>query len=650
MPEANVSLAPPLANHRLDIDGMRAVAVLTVLAYHVGIHVVPGGFVGVDVFFVISGFVITQVLLRDIRDNKLSISQFYERRIRRIVPALLVVTVATFIVCAMYSLPGELVDLSKSMVTSALSASNIYFLMTGGYFSAPALTRPLLHTWSLAVEEQFYIIWPLYLWFGIRYFRSNLLSVTFAIIGVSLAVSAIGAFTNPSATFYLVHTRAWELLLGSVIPLGAFRTPLGPVLRNLLGTIGLALVVASSLLIQPAMPFPGLLALPPCLGAFLILLAGRDGASVPGRLLAWRPVAFIGLISYSVYLWHWPLTVFQRNYAALVTGGSDRYQKLVIIAYALVLGVLSWKFVEQPFRVGKWRPTRRSLFVMAGSGTLSVILIGLAGWTAHGFPERYSAHELQIASVMDFDSYNMFRAGKCFLLSQQSQAFADECLQEDPSKPNYLLLGDSHAAELWFGLHNVFTESHFLQATAADCFPVVSHGIGESSNCIHEIDNVLYTFLPKHKVAFVVLAARWKMEYLSRIERTLDWLQANGTPVILVGPMPVYDSPLPRLMITAQRTNSPGLFSRSWDHSLIKLDDELAALALRRRVTYISAIKELCSGYACETYDSQGLPLLSDEEHFTAEGSIEFAKRLRVQYKRVLESQLPRTVPAQLGN
>lgn len=646
MPEANSSLTPPRAAHRLDIDGMRAVAVLTVLAYHVGIHAVPGGFVGVDVFFVISGFVITQVLLRDLHGNRFSIAGFYERRVRRILPALLVVLIATFVVCAIYGLPAELIDLSKSMVTAALSSSNIYFLMTGGYFSAPALTRPLLHTWSLAVEEQFYIIWPLYLWLGIRYFRPRLLAATFAIIGLSLVVSAAGAFTNPSATFYLVHSRAWELLLGSVIPLGAFDRPLSPVLRNLLASIGLALIIISSLVIRSSMPFPGLLALPPCLGAFLIILAGRDGGSVAGQLLGCRPITFIGLISYSVYLWHWPLTVFQRNYAALITGGSDRDQKLVIIAYALVLGALSWKFVEQPFRIGLRRPGRTPLFVMTGSGTLLVIVLGIAGWRAHGFPTRYSAQELKIASVMDFDSFDMFRAGRCFLLSQHHQTFADDCLRMEASKPNYLLLGDSHAAELWHGFHTVFTSSHFLQATAADCFPVVNHSVGEAIDCINAIDNVFYGFLPQHKVDLVVLAARWKKEQLPRIEQTLEWLHTHGIPVVLVGPTPVYDSPLPRLMITAIRTNNPLLISRSWDHSLIELDDELAALALRQGVAYISVIRELCSGYACMASDSRGLPLLSDEEHFTAEGSVELANRIRIQQQWLFESKAPLPLPS----
>ncbi|HTV77157.1 MAG TPA: acyltransferase, partial [Steroidobacteraceae bacterium] len=368
------------------------------VAYHVGLHAIPGGFIGVDIFFVISGFLITQVLLQDIHGDRFSLVRFYERRIRRILPALLAILLVTFVVCARYSLPREFIDYSKSLIAAAASVSNIYFWQSGGYFAAPALTKPLLHTWSLAVEEQFYIFWPLMLWFGLRLFRRHLLGFTIAIIVLSLAVSAVGAFTHPEATFYLVHTRAWELLLGAVLPLGAFARPIGAVGRNALAVAGLAIIVVSVLLITSDMPFPGLLALPPCVGAFLIILGGRDGETYAGRLLAWKPIAFIGIISYSLYLWHWPLTVFQRNYALLMTGGSDRTQKLVIIAWSLALAALSWRFIEQPFRTGSWRPSRPALFRYAAAATSLVIALGAIAWGAGGFPSRYSSQQLQIAS------------------------------------------------------------------------------------------------------------------------------------------------------------------------------------------------------------------------------------------------------------
>jgi peptidoglycan/LPS O-acetylase OafA/YrhL len=631
MTAGSVAAASPQDGHRRDIDGLRAIAVLPVVAYHVGIHAVPGGFVGVDIFFVISGFLITQVLLQDIHNDRFSLVRFYERRVRRILPALLFVLLLTFIVCARYSLPSELIDFSKSLIAAALSVSNIYFWQTSGYFAAPALTKPLLHTWSLAVEEQFYIFWPLLLWLGLRLFKRHLLAATLIVIILSLAVSAVGAFTNASATFYWVHTRAWELLMGGVLPLGLLSRPLGPLLRNVLVLIGVALIAGSVALINADMPFPGLLAVPPCLGAFLIILAGRDGETLAGHVLSWRPIAFIGIISYSLYLWHWPLTVFQKNYALLISGGSDRTQKLVIIAWSLALATLTWRFVEQPFREGSWRPARPALFRFAAAGTALVLALGATVWASAGFPGRYTSSQLRIASFLNYDAEAMFRSGQCFLSDSNHPSFAPDCLMLDPSTSNFLLLGDSHAAELWAGLSSVYPGIHFLQATAADCFPVTHHRLGEAQYCTRAIDGTLHGFLSTHKVDRVLLAARWKADYLPEIAATLDWFASEHIPVTLIGPTVEYDSPLPRLLLTAQRTHHADIVGAHWDHSLLELDRRLGTLASEHGANYISMIDLLCPDSSCATTDPQGDPLISDREHFTLEGAKLVAREMKAQ-------------------
>jgi len=620
------------SKHRSDIDGLRAVAVLPVVAYHVGIHSVPGGFIGVDIFFVISGFLITQVLLQDINGGRFSLIRFYERRVRRILPALLAVAAVTFFVCLKYSLPSELIDFSKSLIAAALSVSNIYFWQTGGYFTAPALSKPLLHTWSLAVEEQFYIFWPLCLWLGAVVMKRHLLRATLVLLALSFAVSAYGAFSSPEATFYLVHTRAWELLLGGSLALGALPMPLGSLARNILSALGLLLIGVSALTIHADMPFPGLLAVPPCLGAFLVILAGRDGTSVAGRLLSWRPIVFIGLISYSLYLWHWPLTVFQENYALLMTGGSDKVRKLTIIVCSIACGAISWRFIEQPFRVGAWRPSRPTLFRLAGLATSVVVLLGAIGWGERGFPSRYSSRQLQIAEYLNYSQDAMFRTDQgCFIFDKGRQSWGLNCLVWDPAKPNYLLLGDSHTAELWSGLHTAYPEINFLQAAAANCFPVIDHALGEAGYCTRPIDELLHKFLPAHRIDMVVLSARWKTDYAGRIAATLDWFRARNIPVTLIGPTAVYDSAVPRLLLTADGTKDPGLLDQHWDHTLMKFDDELSTLAAAHGATYVSMLRLLCSGYSCSNADAQGLPLLSDAEHFTAEGSQLVGRKLRAQ-------------------
>jgi peptidoglycan/LPS O-acetylase OafA/YrhL len=630
----------------LDIDGLRAVAVLPVLAYHVGIHSIPGGFVGVDIFFVISGFLITQVLLQDLDGGRFSLIKFYERRVRRILPALLVVAAVTFFICAKYSLPSELIDFSKSLIAAALSVSNIYFWQTGGYFTAPALSKPLLHTWSLAVEEQFYILWPLCLWLGATFMKRHLLGATLVLLAVSFAVSAYGAFSSPEATFYLVHTRAWELLLGGSLALGALPRPLGPWARNILSALGLLLIGVSVLTIHAEMPFPGLLALPPCLGAFLVILAGRDGTSVGGRLLSWRPIVFIGLISYSLYLWHWPLTVFQQNYALLVAGGPDKIRKLTIMVCSIACGAISWRFIEQPFRSGPWRPTRPTLFRLAAVATGAVILLGAIGWGEGGFPARYSSKQLKIAQYLNYSSDAMFRTEQgCFIFDKGPHNWGHNCLAWDPGKPNYLLLGDSHTAELWSGLHAAYPEINFLQAAAANCFPVIDHALGEAGSCTRPIDDLLHNFLPAHRIDMVVLAARWKTGYTGRIAETLDWFRARSIPVTLIGPTVVYDSALPRLMLTADETKDPGLVDQHWDHTLMQFDDQLSTLAATHGATYISILRLFCSGYSCSNADAHGLPLLYDAEHFTAEASELVGLKLRAQGLWTAEPRLSTLSP-----
>ena len=617
------------APRRTDIDGLRAVAVLPVVAYHVGVHAVPGGFIGVDVFFVISGYLITQVLLNDIRGERFSIVKFYERRVRRILPALIAVLVVTFCVCARYGLPAEFVDFSKSLIATALSISNVYFWQTSGYFTAPALTKPLLHTWSLAVEEQFYLFWPLFLWVGIRLFRNHLLAVTAVIIAVSFAISAVGAVFEPTATFYLVHTRTWELLLGATVALGAFTRTLGPLSRNLLCTTGLILIAVSALTIQSDMPFPGILALPACLGALLVIIAGRDGDSIPGRVLSWKPIVFVGLISYSLYLWHWPLIVFQRNYALLLTGGTERTQKIVIIAWSLAAGAISWWFIEQPYRVGRFRPPRRRLFQQALAATVAVIALGALAVAQRGFPARYTPQQLRIASYLKYDAGPMFRNGRCFLADSSREFFDPTCLAIDSLKKNYLLLGDSHAAELWAGLRAAYPQLNFLQATAADCLPLITHSLGELPYCTRIMDRVIRDFIPSHKIDMVIIAARWKADHVDRIAATLDWFRERNIRVTLIGPTVVYDSPFPRLLLTAERANNPALPDAHWDHSLILLDQQLAKIAAMHGAGYVSLIRMLCAGFRCSLEDSKGLPLFHDREHLTLEGSQLLAQRLR---------------------
>ncbi len=615
--------------YRPDIDGLRALAVLPVVAFHAGLHAVRGGFVGVDVFFVISGFLITQQMFAEITDGRFSILSFYERRIRRILPALVAVLAATFVLGLIYCLPSEMTDLSKSLIAAALSVSNVFFYFGSGYFDSPAGAKPLLHTWSLAVEEQFYLFWPLFLILAHRFVGRRVLILTAILSGASFVASLVGTSQFPIATFYLPFTRIWELAAGGMLSLNAVPVVLGKITRNILSAAGLVLILGSVLLTDSNLPFPGILALPPCAGAVFIILAGRDGPTFVGRLLSLRPITFIGAISYSLYLWHWPVVVFQKNYAFLSSGLSDRNSKILIVVVSIFIAIVSWKFIEEPFRRGPHRPGRRMLLTFAASGTLLAIVLGIAGWAAQGFPARYSKRELEVAAFLSYDATEIYRVGTCFITQPQANPrFADDCLSLSGSRKNYLLLGDSHAAELWYGLHALAPDKNILLASASDCFPTLTHELGESRQCSALLDDVIKNFLPAHPVDNVLIAARWKDGTLNNLAGTIDWMKEHGIRVTLIGPSVLYDSPLPHLMVSALRRSDPHLPQRHVDDSMRALDAKLSLLARSREISYVSLIKLMCSGEQCRYQDDADLPMILDREHFTANGSKIVAQKL----------------------
>jgi peptidoglycan/LPS O-acetylase OafA/YrhL len=297
--------------YRPDIDGLRAVAVLSVLAFHIRLRGIQGGFVGVDVFFVISGYLISSIVFSEIAESRYSVIGFYERRIRRIFPALFAMLAVFSVFAVIYLLPAELVAYGKSTLAATASASNFYFWRHSGYFDSPT-SYPLLHTWSLAVEEQFYILFPLFLLLVRKFFPTRLRPSVIVLFCASLVASAVVVFRYRETAFYMPYTRAWELLLGTILSLGMLPRLPRAWQRNLATLAGIGLIAFSILFYTERMLFPGLSALAPCVGSALIIGAGESGSSLIGKILSWRPIVFIGLISYSLYLWHWPVIVLHQ--------------------------------------------------------------------------------------------------------------------------------------------------------------------------------------------------------------------------------------------------------------------------------------------------------------------------------------------------
>jgi len=635
--------------YRPDIDGLRAVAVLSVMAYHLGLGIAKGGYIGVDVFFVISGYLISSIVFREIAASRFSVFGFYERRIRRILPALFGMLVIYGGFATQYLFPGELVNVAKSLLAATVSLSNFYFWVHSGYFDS-ALSQPLIHTWSLAVEEQFYILFPLVLVVVGRYFPAKLRLAVSILFIVSLLASVVVVSENANTAFYMPYTRAWELLLGTIVSLGLFSRLQSIWLRNLAALVGLGMVAASALLYTDDTLFPGLTALVPCLGTALIIGAGGAGTSLVGAMLSGRPVVFVGSISYSLYLWHWPVIVSQKmgllvgmssitsrlsaNLISWAKFGALRMERhiiqLVELSLSFGLAVLSWWLVERPFRSGRLRLTGRPLFVSAGLAMIA--LIGLSSLTIanRGFENRFSAEARRVADGSRDNVKQTIREGSCFLGAQDFEMYLPEaCLHRDEGKKNYLLVGDSHSAMLWPGLHVALQDVNFLQASRAQCPPVVSSS--GSPQCAKTMDFIFQSYLPSHPVDRLLLVARWGQKNISELTATISWAKEHQIPVTLFGPMPEYDAPLRRLLAFSIAFERPQMARRHLVASNKLLDERMRDMAATTwQVPYVSLYREICPAEECIEYAdaSRGIPLMDDGDHLNSYGAILVIRQL----------------------
>ena len=631
--------------YRADIDGLRAVAVLSVLAYHVGFSFAPSGFIGVDVFFVISGYLISSIIFAQISTSSFSVIRFYERRIRRICPALFAMMAVVSVLALLGLLPSELVNYGRSMLSATASVSNFYFWRHTGYFDAP-FSQPLLHTWSLAVEEQFYILFPLFLLLVRRLFPQRLRISVVVLIAASFAANVVLVFMDQTTAFYMPYTRAWELLLGTCLSLGMFPPIEVRWQREAASIAGIGMIAYADFFFMDAGHFPGVKALVPCLGTALIIGAGQSGTSLVGRMLSLRPVVFVGLISYSLYLWHWPFIVLEHM--GLLLNLNDlapvhyvpafwipRFIKLNEVVIPFLLAVLSWRFVERPFRVGSLKMSGGALFALTAS--VMILFIGFDSWVvlAGGISGRFPSSALQVASYLDeSQDLKAMRKGTCFFSSLGSleDLNRNSCLRMDAAKPNYLLLGDSHSAMLWPALNSYLPSANIMQANMANCAPLLRpHG---SSDCQKLMQYIFFNFLPSHRVQQLFLVGRWGPGDMEEIAATLKWVKQNGQPVILFGPTPGYDAPLPQLLAYSIARGNSRLASQHLVPEVDFLDEQMARLARDVwHVPYVSLYRATCNGSGCTEFadESHQVPLMWDGEHLNRFGAALVVKRLKSQ-------------------
>ncbi|KWU51805.1 acyltransferase family protein [Pseudomonas palleroniana] len=489
--------------YRRDIDGLRAIAVLAVVLFHFGIPGVTGGFVGVDVFFVISGFLITSIIWRERQAGRFSFIDFWARRARRILPALFVMMAATLAVGWFLLAPKDYEELGRSAHYQVIFTSNLLFSRQHGYFDVSSDIKPLLHTWSLAVEEQFYIFFPLLLTLlssRLKYWRVALFGVLLASFGMSVwAVSH-----EPQKAFFLLHLRAWELLAGAmlaVLPKRDWRA--SPALAQGVSLFSLALILVAVFGFDATTPFPGASALLPVLGVVGLIWANGQQYTWVGRLLSSRLMVGIGLISYSWYLWHWPVFVY-ATYAAV--DGLSPLELAGLMLLSLILGYLSWRFVEAPFREKRLLAGRKAILAAAGVGILCLGLTGVAIRTSDGVPSRLSEQALQFAQAKKWSPE--------LLACMADKDTPDERLfchfGPKSASVSALVWGDSHATALIPALkegarrHDI----SLVEASFAGCIPL--DGLENIARCAH-FNQRVEKAMTEQSFSDVVLAARWSL-------------------------------------------------------------------------------------------------------------------------------------------
>ncbi len=605
--------------YRQDIDGLRAVAVLPIVLFHAGVSRLSGGFIGVDIFFVISGYLITLIVVGEMEQGRFSLATFYRRRVVRIFPALFAMLAGVLAIGCAMMLPLELMELGRSAGATVGFVSNVYFFLEADYFAPAAETIPLLHTWSLGVEEQFYIFYPMLLLASRKFWPGRLHLVLVVVILGSLAWGAVAAWQWPQAGFYLLPSRAWELALGGLIAIGAIPAVADRRLRSLLSVAGAALVMTGYLVIRPEMGFPVPWALLPCVGCGLLIAYGRGAITEP--LLSVAPMRFVGRISYSLYLWHWPIIAFYR----LATGVTlDLVETLGLFGLSLLAAWLSWALVEQPV-LGRFRkgPTRRILL----AGVAGMAAMGSASATVSLYSDRMRDYSPEVERIAAFAGYRdspaylyQYRRGLCFHAEGDRQTWNPaDCLPLSPTRANLVVLGNSHAAHLWRAFALRFPEANVLQATASGCRPTLD-APGEE-RCLRVVDFVLGPLLGTGRLDRIVLSARWRQDDLPRLKRTVEMIRSRGTAVLVLGPIIEYDGEFPSLLARAVAQHDPGSMVHHQIEDRRRLDRRMARTVAEAGGDYVSLIDLLCPGGRCRLLAPDRTPMHFDYSHLTLSGA-----------------------------
>jgi peptidoglycan/LPS O-acetylase OafA/YrhL len=648
------------SGHRRDIDGLRAVAVAAIVAYHAFPRWVPGGFVGVDVFFVISGFLITGIIAGQRDEGRFSYLRFYLRRARRIVPAYLVVLAAITALAIWLELPQVLTWNGATLGVAALFVANLGFLRGYGYFTPSLQQNPLLHLWSLGVEEQFYLVWPLLLaLLSSAALRRLRLAAAVILLIASLAGAEWFVSQNASVwSFFLFPMRAWEFLAGGLLALGPAAGPRGMRAASVAGGLGLALIAGSVLLLNDSIPFPGLSALPACLGAALVLWSGMGREPAATAVLRSSPAVGVGLISYSLYLWHWPALTFAREYTQR---DLTLLETVALLALSAGLAIVTWRYVEQPWRGRAVARPGRSL-ALTLSPLLIFVVLGAMIFVTHGLPRRFTPSALQAANIETTDVNP--RRDTCFIALKPVPPNGCRFGAPDDAKDyDVLVWGDSHADAATPGVVDWAKARGWSvrEAAVGGCAALVDARVvaaktGELKGCRASPRATMAEIAANPKLKLIVLALRWPLYNGDRpryagnnpqmtmldarapgdrvypldeaLARTLDAIAATGSKarVVVLGPVPELTFSPPSCVAMARHLGRRE--TRCWDapaalplmRARAAEAKIAAALAARPDVGVFYPARRLCTETSCITEVKRRL-IYFDNDHLSASGA-----------------------------
>ena len=586
---------------------------MLVVYFHAFPDTMPGGFVGVDIFFVISGFLITGIIVRELDQQRFGLLAFYARRIRRIFPALIVVLGTTLVLGWLWMLPAAYAQLSADVFASAAFVSNIALWLQSGYFDIASGKKPLLHLWSLGIEEQFYLFWPLILMLASRW-RLNILAVA-SVIGIAsfiLNVALIGP--DPVATFYLPFTRAWELLAGAALACGWHQLRQTSLASNQRAAAGLLLIAIAAGVLDSKSAFPGWWAVLPVAGAALLLSA--PAAWGCRHLLASTAMVRIGLISYPLYLWHWPLLVF---FGIIKFAPLTLLERALVVGLSFALAALTYRFVEIPFRFG--RPNRLRIAGLC-SGMALVALAGGVVVEGRGFDFRMPPEIREMTDVSTDSS--KWRVHECLLDLSHETSFAESCVDRN-RRPLVFVWGDSTAGALLPGLRKAQETNDFgiAQFTSSSCVPALNTDVAGLPNC-RAINDKILALAREIKPDIVLLHSTWDGD-LGGVARTVTALkQQTNARIIVLGSVPWWKRGLPNEVLRYFMLHHRPIPERSdraeADSSGARLRDKLVPLGAE----FISVWDTLCNADGCLTRigDTPKDISASDQVHLTEKASI----------------------------